>query len=88
MILVRLKLFGRFRSFSKESEISLQVESGLNVLSLKKKIEAELQRLCPQAADQALVFDSVLASKNEILSDEMFLTESCQLAILPPVCGG
>ena len=87
-MMVTLKLFGRFRSFLNGPELSLEVEPGLSVLSLKKKIESELQRLCPEAADQALVFDSVLASKKEILSDETFLTESCQLAILPPVCGG
>ncbi|MCO5143789.1 MAG: hypothetical protein M9962_11930 [Oligoflexia bacterium] len=88
MITVKLRLFGAFRRYSKNSHISITVPSKCSVQTFRECVEEELNLLRPDLNDGKLVYESALANETEILNESTEISESCDLAILPPVCGG
>ncbi len=91
MIKIELKMFGTFRKYENNQMIS-QVHSlnAISIQEIKKQISLKLESI--QKNDSILVFDSAFANAHShkpiILTDETIISESCSLAILPPVCGG
>lgn len=88
MISIDLRLFGSFRKYSEHPIINIELLSKCDVLVLKQIIAGHLKKIKPDLGEPDLVFDSALANEREILKDQDEITQSCTLAILPPVCGG
>lgn len=87
-IQLQIRLFGVFRKFH-PSPVALTVATGTTVRTLKTVLGLELQKLNGGIfTEQALLAQSALATDHAVLEDGACLTESAQLAILPPVCGG
>lgn len=80
-ISINVRLFGAFRKYGET--VTFTMPSGSSVQLVKEKL-AEILSL----ADAQLIRDSVLANDNEIIEDTAVLSIDCNLAILPPVCGG
>ena len=80
-ITVTMKLFGAFRRYG--NLVTFTVPAGASV----GMVQGALSKALP-AADAALIQDSAIANDKAVLPVESVFTESCQLAILPPVCGG
>jgi len=86
-LLVRIKIFGTFRSHVKVPFVEFEAPCGIAISELKKQLaEIMMQKYGVSVAQ--LIEDSVIASQDAILAEESVLKESVELAILPPVCGG
>ena len=86
---IKLYLFGAFRKYeSKGTPISFQVHESMSVKMFKKRLADRLRELFPDFTDEQLIEDSAIADETRVLSQDHFLTGSCNLLILPPVCGG
>lgn len=81
MITVSVKLYGAFRKYGDQIELSLQ--EGSPVSAVKKAIG---EALGEDAV--SLIGDSVIANDDTILPPDYILDEAGRLSILPPVCGG
>lgn len=80
-ITITIKLFGVFRCYG--SAVVLELPANSSAAAVKQALSEVLD-----APEKALVADAVLAYDNSILPDTHIFNETCQLAILPPVCGG
>lgn len=80
-MLVKIKSYGTFRRISETFDLEIPERS--TVGQLKALMSHQLQ-----GQDVLLVFDSVLANNQRILSDEDIVNAEDDLSILPPVCGG
>lgn len=80
-MIVSIKSYGAFRRVGDLSD--LEIAEGITVGELKNLISKRLG-----GEESALVFDSVLANDQRILSDEDLVCAEDNLSILPPVCGG
>lgn len=80
-MLVKIKSYGVFRRIGETLDFDIPERS--TVGQLKTLISHQLQ-----GQDALLVFDSVLANDQRILSDEDLVNAEENLSILPPVCGG
>lgn len=80
-MLVKIKSYGTFRRISET--LDLEIPERSTVGQLKTLMSHQLQ-----GQDALLVFDSVLANNQRILSDEDIVNAEDDLSILPPVCGG
>ncbi|NJM09501.1 MAG: hypothetical protein HC883_00950 [Bdellovibrionaceae bacterium] len=85
---IEIRLFGAFRKYVPAGRIKLQIDRQYTALELKGKIQEALQAQIPDYTEQSLVFESALATEDEVLSEEAIVNEKCNLALLPPVCGG
>jgi molybdopterin converting factor small subunit len=80
-MLVKIKSYGSFRWIGETFDLEIPERS--TVGQLKTLMSHRLQ-----GQDAVLVFDSVLANDQRILSDEDLVNAEENLSILPPVCGG
>lgn len=78
---IRIKYFGAFRKFG--SDIMLEMPVGASIAQIKTALSKNMK-----GRESLLVFDSVLGNDDMILSDSYQCNTNCELAILPPVCGG
>lgn len=88
VIQIELRLFGAFRNYVPGGKFSFSLETPCAVKILKEKIHTELCEKFASYNDPHLVFESALATEEEILSEETWIDSSQTLALLPPVCGG
>ncbi len=86
VIEIELRLFGAFRDY--QSELCLRVPKGTTVAQLKTIVGGILNARHADFRHQALLADSAIGSPRQVLADSTPLTETCELAVLPPVCGG
>lgn len=84
---LNIRLFGAFRKYH-NGLLSLEVAGGTNVGQVKELIAQKIHDIAPEFQDLELVEKSALANNLKVLSPSDRLTESENLAILPPVCGG
>jgi hypothetical protein len=85
---IQIKLYGSFKSYSKEGTLSLSVPQDAKMDEIKKILGLQLAKLRPQSQAEALVTRSVLADDSRILKASDSLENRKFLAILPPVSGG
>lgn len=85
---IEIKLFGAFRKYVPVGKIKLQIDRQYTAIQLKEKIQETLLLQIPNYTEQSLVFESALATENEVLSEEAIVNGKGNLALLPPVCGG
>jgi len=84
---ITIRLFGAFRKFH-NAPLTLFLPAGCSVTDIKTALGHALTSLNPAFADQELLDKSVLADDRAVLAPGATLQQNCQLAILPPVCGG
>lgn len=75
-----IRLFGAFRSMG--ASIECDVNPGTTIKDLKNFLVKE------RGFDSNLLSDSAIACEEEIVQEDFVLKGDCQLAVLPPVCGG
>lgn len=85
---IKIKAFGAFKKYVADGVIEVLIDNDSKVKDVKTKINECLIAMNPNFSDTALVFESALATDNEILQDESLLSAADHYAILPPVCGG
>lgn len=86
-IKVTIRLFGAFRKFH-ESPVVVSVPIGCDAADVKSALGNALASLNLVFADQELLDKSALADDRTVLAHSATFHQDCQLAILPPVCGG
>jgi hypothetical protein len=84
---LNIKLFGAFRKYH-TGTLCLSTMEGVSVSQIKNLIGQKLQELVPGFRDDELIEKSALADSRCVLNDSDCISESSDLAILPPVCGG
>lgn len=84
---LNIRLFGAFRKYH-NGLLTLEVNEGITVSEVKGLIAQKIKDLSPEFKDQELIDKSALANTQKVLNPFDSLTESDNLAILPPVCGG
>jgi molybdopterin converting factor small subunit len=87
-ITLTISLFGAFRPYGNGETITLEVPQGASVSEAKNHLKAALKKVRADFDKATLVDESALADDTQILADDMTLSGSTTLAILPPVCGG
>lgn len=85
-IKVEVKLFGAFRKYG-SAPIMLEFSNAKTTAEVKSVLAEQLLKDFPEF-DKDLVHTSVLANEKSVLADHILIEQSCQLAVLPPVCGG
>lgn len=86
-IKITVRLFGAFRKFH-ASPVMMSLPLGSSVADVKASLGIALKTLNPLFTDQDLLDKSALADNRAVLSPATRLQQDCDLAILPPVCGG
>lgn len=91
MIKVEIKMFGAFRKYENNKEITyFESTTPIKVEDLKNILSSKLAVL--NKNDSILIHDSALAHATvhnpSIIHKNTMIHESCTLVILPPVCGG
>lgn len=87
-ITITISLFGAFRPYNKSGTLELEAPKGVNIAEVKNRIKAVMKQSEPEFNKEALMDKSVIADETKVLAEDSILTESVNLAILPPVCGG
>lgn len=85
---IKVSVFGGLRKFALQGEIEISLKQGTTVKELRKIIHDHFKRTAANYRNSRLVFDSALATKTQILSDEDLVDHHSELNLLPPVCGG
>ncbi|MEK6746163.1 MAG: MoaD/ThiS family protein [Pseudomonadota bacterium] len=87
-ITLTISLFGAFRPYGNGETMTLEVPQGVNVREVKNHLKVALKKARADFDKAALVDESALADDTQILAEDMTISTSTTLAILPPVCGG
>jgi len=84
---VTVLLFGAFRQYSDDGKLLLKVSSQGSVAELRKLLSKVLKEKNPMFSAE-LLENSVLGNNEKILEEDFLIDGDCELALLPPVCGG
>lgn len=87
MVTVKVRLFGRFRNFHREPFLTLQIPRDAPLDALKDSLAVALQTSSPDF-DARSLDDVAFADEDAILAPDIRFSNDCELAVLPPVCGG
>ena len=87
MIKVKVRLFGRFRSFYSDPFLEIQVPSGSDLSKVKTSLASSLREFASEF-DSQLLEDVAFANEDVILGRDVRFSRDCEIAVLPPVCGG
>lgn len=85
---VTVKLYGGFKKYIPQGTLEIFLSETCSANQFKIKIQEYLVANVPDYNEPTFVFDSVLATENEVLNDESALIQGEHYALLPPVCGG
>jgi molybdopterin converting factor small subunit len=85
---VQIRLFGAFRNYSNESEITVETDSALSLQEVKAGLLKKLSVSGKEDAIQTLLSQSAVANETRVLGESELVLPGMKLAILPPVCGG
>lgn len=88
MISINVKLFGGFRQLAGKTEMHLEIPKGVSVSEIRKILFEHMKLLTLQHEKLELIWNSLLADENQLLSDETKIHHSLTLALLPPFSGG
>jgi molybdopterin converting factor small subunit len=92
MLTVEVTFFGWFKNVVSSGRHALQVPPGTTLKHFRSMLTADLIQKDLSTTDlnrlEALLQLSAFANDSQILSETDTLTHNCQIAILPPVCGG
>lgn len=89
MIQINVRAFGVLRRHFKSGQLKIASETPLTLAQLRVKIIQTLQAEDPLVNDGQLIHDSAFANQNVVMNDENeLISQSTDIAILPPVCGG
>lgn len=86
-ITLTIRMFGTFRKHH-NGNLLLNASPGITTSTVKDLIAETFRQSIPTFIENDLIDKSVLADNTRILAQDECITESCTLAILPPVCGG
>ena len=84
---ITLQLFGRFREFSAEPEIALELPGIATVAEFRAAFDAWARAHWPGYAP-GLLQASAIATESTLLRADSALPADGRLALLPPVSGG
>lgn len=85
---ITIRLFGQFRNYFRQSEITVSVSSADTLSSLKTKLAEIPLEGVTQENLRSLLDSSVFATDTRILNQGDDLPDDSRLALLPPVSGG
>lgn len=85
---IEIKLFGAFRKYVPSGSIKVQLPEQFTAGQLKEIIKCTLQQRAVGFNESSLVYESVLATESEVLTEDALVSDRHNLALLPPVCGG
>jgi molybdopterin converting factor small subunit len=85
-IKIEISLYGAFRKYN-SGNVKFEFSEIKTCEQVKLTLGHYLQNLYPEF-DTALIQTSVLADENKVLDSNALISHNCNLAILPPVCGG
>jgi molybdopterin converting factor small subunit len=92
-ILVKVKAFASLKDFWIDGDLEIHLPKGADAKFILTEVEKKL--VLNSSFDPAeklrlasILSESVLASESRILKIDDKLYDSCDLAVLPPVCGG
>lgn len=85
-IQLSIKMFGAFRKYC-SGVLHIDIAEGATASDVKSTISRALVLNHPEF-DKDLINKSALANNHRILKEDDRILDSCDLAILPPVCGG
>ena len=86
-ITLSIRMFGTFRKYH-NGNLLLNASPCVTASTVKELIAETFRQSIPTFIENDLIDKSVLADNTRILAQDECITESCTLAILPPVCGG
>ncbi len=87
-VTVSIHLFGALRQYSEIKPIVITLPQGASLSQLKTALTQVLKAGTPDFHHEALIDLCAFASDQAILSKDVLFQESCNLSLLPPVCGG
>ncbi len=92
-ISIKVKFFASLKDFCCEGHLELQTPKGVSakllMAEIEKKVLSDTQMgFADQSRFKKILLESVLASEESILSGDDIFQGSCEVALLPPVCGG
>lgn len=87
-ILVTINLYGPFRRYSADNEITIDLWRGASLIDVRSALVAEIINRHGEFLEHELLTQSAFADDCTILANDYILQEDAVLTILPPVCGG
>ena len=87
-VTVSIRLFGALRQYSETKPIVITLPQGTALPQLKIALIQALKTDTPHFHHEALIDLCAFASDQAILPKDTIFQESCNLSLLPPVCGG
>jgi molybdopterin converting factor small subunit len=92
MLKIQLKFFGQFKQYLEKEICEIELISSMRLDEFKPYLENSLRQSCLVRCEsnqlKALLELSVFADETRILGENERITKDCQIAVLPPVCGG
>ena len=85
---VSIRLFGALRQYSETKPIVITLPKGASLPQLKIALIHLLKAETPDFHHEALIDLCAFANDQAILPKDTIFQESCNLSLLPPVCGG
>lgn len=85
-IKVEISLYGAFRKYNSGS-VNLEFSESKTCEQVKYALGEYLHAQYPDF-DKDLIQTSVLADEKAVMANATLINKSCNLAVLPPVCGG
>lgn len=89
MIEINVRAFGALKQRFNGGQLRITSETPLTLAELRVKIIQTLQAEDPSLGDGQIIYDSAFANQNSVMNQENeIISQSTDIAILPPVCGG
>jgi|GEM_PF-1948390 len=85
---VSVRLFGAFRNVLQDNTLMFLIQEPVTYEQFKELLYLKIKEKIPTFADLSLIHDSALANGQELLRPGSVISKSCEIAVLPPVCGG
>jgi molybdopterin converting factor small subunit len=85
---IQIKLFGAFRKYSDQGEITVATETALTLGQVKSELLERLSANRTSEEIKNLLSQSAIATDRRVLEESELVLPGMNLAILPPVCGG
>lgn len=87
-ITVTVTMYGSFRTYTGGRPLRLTVPAEATLHDVRLRLEDEIRNRTSKTSAIALLAASAFADEEQVLRDDMPVSDGASIAVLPPIAGG
>ena len=85
---LKIKFFFFFKELAPSGNMTMHFDKNISISELREALIEALSETSDREKIKMLIADCALGNAEQVLRDDYLISESENLVLLPPVCGG